>query len=204
MASGSPVVDRRAIVSAVFTHLVVPLAEDAETARAVFPAAAIARAFDATVVVVAHPSAGLDPEDVIDRVGTAETAAVRVDADTTLDAALRQVAPRLGAPALVCTGRLAGGLLESWEGPMLVFGPEADPDAYAVGGTVLVDGALHATADAELVALGQAFGFGIEPVDDVTTVEGRPDHLIVPRRDRPDAVADLIERWPGPVYLLGG
>jgi nucleotide-binding universal stress UspA family protein len=187
-----------------FTHLVVPLAGDAETARAVFPAAAIARAFDATVVVVAHPSAGIDPEDVVDRVGTAEVAAVRLDADAELGDALTRLAPAFGAPAVVCTGALALGLLDRWPGPLLVFGDGADPDSYAVGGTVLVDGALHAAADEELVELGRAVGFGFEPVDDVTTAEGAPGQIIVPRRDRPDAVATLVERWRGPVYLLGG
>ncbi|MDH3705846.1 MAG: hypothetical protein OES57_07240 [Acidimicrobiia bacterium] len=187
-----------------FTHLVVPLAEDPETARAVFPAAAIARAFDATVVVVAHPSAAIDPEDLVERVGTAEVAAVHLDADTELGDALERLAPAFGAPAVVCTGTLVTGLLDSWAGPLLVFGQSADPDSYAVGGTVLVDGALHAAADDELVELGRAVGFGFEPVDDVTTVTGEPGQIIVPRRDRPAAVAALVERWRGPVYLLGG
>ncbi|MGI9601723.1 MAG: hypothetical protein ACR2QE_07555 [Acidimicrobiales bacterium] len=186
-----------------FTHLVVPIADSPDTAAAVFPAAAMARAFDATVVVVAHPSGGTDPESIIDQAGTAELAAVRLDVDTELGAALDRLAPAFAAAAVVCTAALAPSLLESWSGPLLVFGGGSDPSSYSVGGTIIVDAALHTKGERELFELGRAFGFDFEPVDDVTTASGHSGQVIVPRRRRTAEVIDLIERWPGPVYLLG-
>ncbi|MDH4171008.1 MAG: hypothetical protein OEW42_15595 [Acidimicrobiia bacterium] len=187
-----------------FSHLLVPIAHHADTARAVFPAAAMARAFEATVVVVTHPSAGIDPEDLVARVGTADIAAVRLDDDDDVVSALSRVADPTGNALVVCTGALATSLLEGWKGPLLIFGGGTDPDSYSVGGTILVDAAVHARRDDELIELGRAFGFAFEPVDDVTTAIGSPGQVIVVRRSQTDHVDQLVARWPGPIYLLGG
>lgn len=186
-----------------FTHMLVPLATDAESVRTVFPAAAMARAFDATVVVVAHPSSGVDPADVVDRVGTADVAAVRLDADADIAESLRRLAPAFASSLVVCGPDLAESMAAGWPGPVLIFGAGADPDGYAVGGTILVDAAVHATGDPELMELGRAIGFETEAVDDVTTAPRRTGVVIVPRRNRTDDVAHLVAEWPGPVYLLG-
>ncbi len=186
-----------------YSHLVVPVAYDPATADAISPAAAMARAFDATVVIVVHDSVTLDLDTVLQTVGTADVASVSITGETTVSAALARLAPAFASALVVADHRLGAELRDAWPGALLLFGPMTDASNYSVGGHILVDAAVHRGSNEEVLALGRAFGFDFEPIDDLTTVDvPARATVVVPNPANTAMVDDLLARWNGAVYLL--
>ena len=186
-----------------FSHLVVPIASSPDTALAVHPAAAMARAFEATVVVLAHASVDVDLDQVLADVGSADVAAVSVTAERSLTAALERLQHAFPNPLLVCTGDLAPELLDDWPGALLVFGPASSPRSYGVGGSILLDATIDREGASDLRPLGRAFGFDYEATTDLTAVPSAGDtRVAVPRRTNRAAIDHLIANREGPVFVL--
>ena len=118
-----------------YSHLLVPLDGDDRTQAALHPSAAMARSFDATLILVgcAAALASLD----VDTIYAPDVVAVRTEVD--LPSSLERVGDNLPEPLAVYAGEKWQPYADAWSGDLLVFGPASTPEDYVVGGTMLID-----------------------------------------------------------------
>jgi len=181
-----------------FSHLLVPVASDTD-ANVLPAAAALARAFDATVVVIG-PGDVLDGADLAS-VFAPDVAQVRSDGD--LAHGLGRIGSSVPNPLVVCSGALHRTITDTWSGDVLVFGPASSPADFRVGGTIIVDQRISFGDQPVRASIGSALGFGFATVADLHAAT--PDHrgqIVVPERTDDSMVATLVDRWAGPVFLL--
>jgi hypothetical protein len=181
-----------------YSHLLIPLDGSDRAPEALHPSAAMARSFDATLILVGSEAA-LASVDV-DTVNAPDVVVVRTEID--LPSSLERVGDNLPEPLAVYAGASWRPFSDTWNGDLLIFGPASRPQDFVVGGTMLIDhritgGPADVRATAAIV-----LGFGYATTDDLSTaIPERDGQVVIPVRSDSDVVDDLVARWPGPVFL---
>ena len=184
-----------------YSHLLVPLDGSDMAQAALHPSAAMARSFDASLILIG-PETILMSLDV-DTIHAPDVVAIRTESD--LPASLDRIGDNLPEPLAVYAGEAWQPYADAWSGDLLVFGPASTPQDYVVGGTMLIDRRMtDGEADAR-AANSVVLGFGYAAVDDLSTaVPERDGQVVIPVRSDTDVVIDLVARWTGPVFLRAG
>lgn len=181
-----------------YSHLIVPLDGSPLALEALHPSAAMARSFDATLILVGPDSAlsGLD----VDNIHAPDVVAVRTEVD--LAASLERVGDNLPEPLAVVAGDRWTSVEAAWRGDLLVFGPASDPATYVVGGTMLIDHRITGEEADDRAATAIVLGFGYSTTSDLSTATAERDgQVVIPLRTEAGVVTGLVDRWPGPVFL---
>ena len=181
-----------------YSHLLVPLDGGDRAQAALHPSAAMARSFDATLIVVGSETAlaSLD----VDTIHAPDVVAVRTEVD--LPSSLERVGDNLPKPLAMFAGGSWQAYADAWSGDLLLFGPTSTPEDYVVGGTMLIDRRITAgDADARATT-AIVLGFGYATTDDLSSaVPERNGQVVIPVRSDTKLVTDLVARWTGPVFL---
>ena len=181
-----------------YSHLLVPLDGDDRTQAALHPSAAMARSFDATLILVgcAAALASLD----VDTIYAPDVVAVRTEVD--LPSSLERVGDNLPEPLAVFAGGSWQAYADAWSGDLLVFGPASTPEDYVVGGTMLIDRRIAGGNADSRATSAIVLGFGYATTDDLSSaVPERDGQVVIPLRSDTDVVTDLVAHWTGPVFL---